>query len=51
MEVVVLPKNRPTITGGKSNYRAGDIVDVNCTSAASKPAAKIHWWINGRKVL
>ncbi|XP_032793380.2 uncharacterized protein LOC116930122 [Daphnia magna] len=49
MEVVVLPKKRPTITGGKSSYRAGDLVDVNCTSAASKPAANIRWFINERK--
>lgn len=45
-----MPKNPPTITGGKSTYRAGDLVDVNCTSAASKPAATMHWIINGRNV-
>ena len=46
---MVLPKNRPIITGGRNSYRSGDLVDVNCTSAASKPAAKIRWFINDKK--
>ena len=50
MEVVVLPRQRPVIAGGRSNYRPGDLVDVNCTSAASKPAANIRWFINDKKV-
>ncbi|XP_046644532.1 uncharacterized protein LOC124329499 [Daphnia pulicaria] len=49
MEVVVLPKKKPTITGGKNSYKAGDLVDVNCTSAASKPAANIRWYINDER--
>ena len=50
MEVVYLPGDRPVISGGRTNYRPGDIVDVNCTSAASKPAARIQWFINDKKV-
>lgn len=49
-KVVVLPKKTPEITGGKRTDRAGDLVDVNCTSAASKPAAEIKWFINGIEV-
>jgi len=45
--VVVLPKKGPLITGGKLRYSLGDNVDVNCTSANSKPAAEIKWLING----
>ena len=51
MEVVSLPRHRPVINGGQSNYRPGDLVDVNCTSAASKPAAQIKWFINDKPVL
>lgn len=45
--VVVTPKKGPMITGGKLRYSLGDNVDVNCTSANSKPAAEINWFING----
>jgi hypothetical protein len=41
MEVVWLPRAQPAISGDKSNYRLGDLVNVNCTSTASKPAASI----------
>jgi len=50
MEVVWLLRAQPAISGGKSNYRPGDLVNVNCTSAASKPAASINWFINEKKV-
>lgn len=46
----VLPKEDPVITGGKLRYSLGDPVDVNCTSANSKPAADISWFINGKPV-
>ena len=47
---LVLPKKGPLITGGKLRYSLGDNVDVNCTSANSKPAAEINWFINGEPV-
>ena len=50
MDVVFLPRHRPTISGGRSRYLPGDVVDVNCTSAQSLPAAKIRWFINDKKV-
>jgi len=45
--VVVTPQKGPLITGGRLRYSLGDNVDVNCTSANSKPAADIKWFING----
>ena len=45
-----LPKTGPIITGGRLRYSLGDSVDVNCTSADSKPAADLHWLINGQPV-
>ena len=50
LSVIVLPKNRPRISGGKHTYHVGDYVRVNCTSDKSKPAANLHWYINGRDV-
>jgi len=44
MEVVYLPRTQPAINGGKNNYRPGDLVNVNCTSAASKPAGNIKFF-------
>ncbi|XP_035212985.1 uncharacterized protein LOC118186918 [Stegodyphus dumicola] len=46
MTVFVLPTEGPKITGGLSKYRVGDTVSVNCTSAKSKPAATLRWYIN-----
>ena len=48
--LLVTPKKGPMITGGKLRYSLGDNVDVNCTSANSKPAAEINWFINGKPV-
>uniref|UniRef100_A0A2L2YLG2 Ig-like domain-containing protein n=1 Tax=Parasteatoda tepidariorum TaxID=114398 RepID=A0A2L2YLG2_PARTP len=46
MKVYVLPSEGPTLTGGNQEYRIGDTVIVNCTSAKSKPAATLRWYIN-----
>ncbi|KAF8790686.1 hypothetical protein HNY73_005673 [Argiope bruennichi] len=46
MKVFVLPSEGPTLTGGNQEYRIGDTVVVNCTSAKSKPAATLRWYIN-----
>lgn len=47
MIVVVTPKHGPQITGGQPRYQIGDMVRVNCTSAASKPVCHLSWLING----
>ncbi|XP_043279453.1 uncharacterized protein [Venturia canescens] len=47
MSVVVLPEKGPRITGGLAKYQEGDLVQMNCTSAPSKPAALLTWFING----
>ncbi|XP_059095235.1 uncharacterized protein LOC131890003 [Tigriopus californicus] len=46
MDVVVLPRKGPRISGGSHTYHVGDRVHVNCTSERSKPAATLHWYIN-----
>ncbi|XP_065221722.1 uncharacterized protein LOC135846515 isoform X2 [Planococcus citri] len=50
MVTVALPDEGPKINGGKPRYHIGDTVDVNCTSGRSKPAASLHWFINGDQV-
>ncbi|XP_047735593.1 uncharacterized protein LOC125177607 [Hyalella azteca] len=47
MVVVELPSQPPTITGGRSHYKVGDTAHLNCTSARSKPAPTLTWFING----
>lgn len=51
MTVLVLPTEGPRITGGQAQYRVGDTVSVNCTSAKSKPAATLRWFINDALVV
>lgn len=46
LKVMVLPTEGPSITGGPSKYNVGDTVAINCTSAKSKPAATLRWFIN-----
>ncbi|XP_061387933.1 cell adhesion molecule 3-like, partial [Musca vetustissima] len=46
MDVVELPTQRPIITGIHSRYRLGDVINGNCSSDYSKPAANLTWWIN-----
>ncbi|XP_076653129.1 uncharacterized protein LOC143359227 [Halictus rubicundus] len=47
MMVVVLPDEGPRISGGRARYQVGEVVHMNCTSAPSKPAALLTWFING----
>lgn len=42
-----LPKSGPEITGGHLRYNPNDLVNVTCTTKESKPAAQLHWMING----
>ncbi|KAJ9582766.1 hypothetical protein L9F63_022892, partial [Diploptera punctata] len=48
MEVVALPKEGPQITGEERIYQVGDVINLNCTSGKSFPAARLKWYINGR---
>ncbi|XP_012222094.1 cell adhesion molecule 2-like [Linepithema humile] len=50
MTVVVLPNEGPQITHGRSKYQVGDFVRMDCTSAPSKPAALLSWFINDEPV-
>ncbi|KAM7353810.1 beaten path Ib isoform 1-T3 [Cochliomyia hominivorax] len=50
MDVIELPTQRPIITGVHSRYRLGDIINGNCSSDYSKPAANLTWWINDIQV-
>ena len=48
--VAAMPKDGPRISGGRPRYQIGDMVRVNCTSARSKPAATLQWFINSELV-
>ena len=48
--VLVLPESPPRISGGKARYNVGDKAKLNCTSAKSKPATSLSWYINGEPV-
>ncbi|GFR09964.1 uncharacterized protein TNCT_159381 [Trichonephila clavata] len=50
MNVVILPMEGPSISGGEGSYDFGDNVTLNCTSAKSKPAAKLSWLVNGKLI-
>lgn len=49
LQVTVLPTSGPQISGVRPEYRIGDKVNLNCTSARSKPAAKLRWYVNNRE--
>ncbi|CAG9113537.1 unnamed protein product [Plutella xylostella] len=46
VQVYLVPKAGPSITGLKQQYRAGDRVLVNCSSPPSRPETRLQWWIN-----
>nr|XP_040574662.1 cell adhesion molecule 2-like [Lepeophtheirus salmonis] len=50
LTVIVPPKFPPKIKGINSSYRSGDLVEINCTSSDSKPAAKLTWFMNGEPI-
>lgn len=41
-----IPEQRPIITGIHSRYKFGDIINGNCSSDNSYPAANLSWFIN-----
>ncbi|XP_073949005.1 uncharacterized protein [Choristoneura fumiferana] len=47
MAVVVLPETGPTLSGFRSRYRAGERVHASCACGASRPAARLAWYVNG----
>lgn len=47
--VMTPPVNPPIIVGVESYYNPGDLVEINCTSVESKPAASLQWIINEKK--
>ncbi|XP_037070540.1 cell adhesion molecule 1-like [Pollicipes pollicipes] len=49
MSVVDLPSEGPKIAGARDLYRIGEPVSINCTSARSRPAASLTWYINGEQ--
>ncbi|CAF4848820.1 unnamed protein product [Pieris macdunnoughi] len=46
ISVHLLPYRRPQVTGLEEEYRAGDIIAVNCSSSRSRPQARLKWLIN-----
>ena len=50
MTVMTPPLNPPKIEGVASYYNPGDLVEINCTSLESKPAAELQWVINEKIV-
>ncbi|XP_064115527.1 cell adhesion molecule 2-like [Macrobrachium nipponense] len=47
--VVHMPEKDPHISGIRDQYHVGDLVQVNCTSSPSKPAASLRWYINDKQ--
>ncbi|XP_026333539.1 uncharacterized protein LOC113240442 [Hyposmocoma kahamanoa] len=50
MEVVVLPPSSPSIQTNQLYYRPGDLLQANCTSGPSRPAAELALFINDMPV-
>ncbi|XP_062706087.1 uncharacterized protein LOC109419778 [Aedes albopictus] len=50
LEVCEVPKHVPLVHGIRQRYRLGDILRGNCSSAHSRPAANLTWYINEQPV-
>jgi hypothetical protein len=50
MTVMTPPVNPPSLNGVAEYYLPGDLVEINCTSFESKPAASLFWILNGKPV-
>lgn len=46
----VNPSTKPEIIGIKPNYGLGELVNVTCKSAPSRPQTCLKWFINGQEV-
>lgn len=49
MTVIELPRGGPHIQGYDRKVRIGDMLNLNCTSLKSKPAADLKFIINGKR--
>lgn len=47
---LVNPSTKPEIIGIKPNYGIGELVNVTCKSAPSRPQTSLKWFINGQEV-
>lgn len=50
MSVAVLPKRAPVLDGLRPYYEIGEVLQVECTSAPSYPAATLTFLINDKEV-
>ncbi|XP_043205915.1 uncharacterized protein LOC122372592 isoform X2 [Amphibalanus amphitrite] len=51
MLVAAPPESDPVISGFEEDHWApGDTLQLNCTSAKSYPAARLHWAVHGRLI-
>ncbi|CAL1275895.1 unnamed protein product [Larinioides sclopetarius] len=48
--LTVITKDGPQITGSESQYRVGEMLNFNCSSAKSRPAPTLHWYLNEEMV-
>ncbi|GIY23811.1 uncharacterized protein CDAR_44021 [Caerostris darwini] len=46
----VVSRDGPVITGGRSQYRVGELLDVNCSSAKQHPPPELQWFLNDKLV-
>ncbi|XP_054707914.1 uncharacterized protein LOC129217610 [Uloborus diversus] len=49
MRIYVNPTSPPVIRSRKQHFFSGEMVNVSCVSAPSRPAAILKWWINDRE--
>ena len=48
--IAVKPVSRPLVTGFRSSYRVGDVLEAKCVVADTFPAANLTWFISGERV-
>ena len=48
--ITEIPSLTPILTGLKSKYGVGEILEGTCISGGSRPAANLTWFLNGEKV-
>ncbi|EFX67215.1 hypothetical protein DAPPUDRAFT_64077, partial [Daphnia pulex] len=50
MNIIKNKQKGLTISGAEMPLHDDDEIQINCTSNRSKPAAELHWYVNGFKV-